>query len=629
MPCAWNGARVRKGKKSEEIEDKTLWKTTSAIQNDNFYRSHRRQYGYVLLARKRRLSGEEVLKRRSAMPFEAAVARAAAENDVERWLSPPPAPPAPCGGACEPSPTTGPVESALALLEDVEDIGGIMDAWRDDVDALSSVPETVRSEEGEGVVDVRGMTGFRGAENGFYPLEVSPAFVAEGWPGLPAEICLEDIGEVMIAEDEFGVEVDGYGLVVEEPGVDDVMPVAKNEGKGAVWVEKVGEMQTVKNAEKVEKADVTRKIEDVEKEIETDQESKRVMELVVLRKEENVEEMDGAQQALEAVKLELEKVLAGEHLADEEPDLAFQKAVANSPSAKSLQSEFSALPLSSQRKTKPGISWRKLSRSLPRILSPHVSPSSIVSPTHSVASAAASFKLPKTPTLSQDVSPTSIFSPGVPSSSALSCVGPCSTKAFDSAVLSTKTAKEAFTASHVEKAGAVVKSAAAASAASAIVARASVLHSIVPARAAATVAAAKTQQVTKPLKERKAAKAATGAAAAAASIKAGILSKPASATKSAFKPMPMSKPSKARKRKESALTLEVSLAKARRKSVSSVPTRKKVSAPRLDIEDVPSKDKCMKCGKGAKNTPMMRKGPDGSRSMCNACGLRWARHGVC
>jgi GATA zinc finger len=48
----------------------------------------------------------------------------------------------------------------------------------------------------------------------------------------------------------------------------------------------------------------------------------------------------------------------------------------------------------------------------------------------------------------------------------------------------------------------------------------------------------------------------------------------------------------------------------------------------LDEKNVPVRDRCMRCSISAKNTPMMRKGPDGCRSMCNACGLRWARHGV-
>ena len=39
-------------------------------------------------------------------------------------------------------------------------------------------------------------------------------------------------------------------------------------------------------------------------------------------------------------------------------------------------------------------------------------------------------------------------------------------------------------------------------------------------------------------------------------------------------------------------------------------------------------DRCMRCSIAAKKTPMMRKGPDGCRSLCNACGLKWSRHGI-
>ncbi len=44
--------------------------------------------------------------------------------------------------------------------------------------------------------------------------------------------------------------------------------------------------------------------------------------------------------------------------------------------------------------------------------------------------------------------------------------------------------------------------------------------------------------------------------------------------------------------------------------------------------DAPVKEKCVRCSTSAKNTPMMRKGPDGCRSLCNACGLKWSRHGI-
>lgn len=49
----------------------------------------------------------------------------------------------------------------------------------------------------------------------------------------------------------------------------------------------------------------------------------------------------------------------------------------------------------------------------------------------------------------------------------------------------------------------------------------------------------------------------------------------------------------------------------------------------MDDKNVPVRDRCIRCNTPAASTPMMRKGPDGCRSMCNACGLRWARHGIC
>jgi hypothetical protein len=33
---------------------------------------------------------------------------------------------------------------------------------------------------------------------------------------------------------------------------------------------------------------------------------------------------------------------------------------------------------------------------------------------------------------------------------------------------------------------------------------------------------------------------------------------------------------------------------------------------------------CVHCGIGEKSTPMMRRGPSGPRTLCNACGLMWA-----
>ncbi|GAB4849952.1 GATA transcription factor 24 [Ancistrocladus abbreviatus] len=37
---------------------------------------------------------------------------------------------------------------------------------------------------------------------------------------------------------------------------------------------------------------------------------------------------------------------------------------------------------------------------------------------------------------------------------------------------------------------------------------------------------------------------------------------------------------------------------------------------------------CQHCGISEKSTPMMRRGPDGPRTLCNACGLMWANKGT-
>ncbi|CAA2989722.1 GATA transcription factor 28 isoform X1 [Olea europaea var. sylvestris] len=37
---------------------------------------------------------------------------------------------------------------------------------------------------------------------------------------------------------------------------------------------------------------------------------------------------------------------------------------------------------------------------------------------------------------------------------------------------------------------------------------------------------------------------------------------------------------------------------------------------------------CRHCGIGEKSTPMMRRGPNGPRTLCNACGLMWANKGT-
>ncbi|KAK1269967.1 GATA transcription factor 28 [Acorus gramineus] len=45
-------------------------------------------------------------------------------------------------------------------------------------------------------------------------------------------------------------------------------------------------------------------------------------------------------------------------------------------------------------------------------------------------------------------------------------------------------------------------------------------------------------------------------------------------------------------------------------------------------EDAAQEIKCQNCGVGEKSTPAMRRGPNGPRSLCNACGLMWANKGT-
>ncbi|THG17721.1 hypothetical protein TEA_030137 [Camellia sinensis var. sinensis] len=45
-------------------------------------------------------------------------------------------------------------------------------------------------------------------------------------------------------------------------------------------------------------------------------------------------------------------------------------------------------------------------------------------------------------------------------------------------------------------------------------------------------------------------------------------------------------------------------------------------------DDSPPETICTHCGTSSKSTPMMRRGPDGPRTLCNACGLFWANKRV-
>jgi hypothetical protein len=41
-------------------------------------------------------------------------------------------------------------------------------------------------------------------------------------------------------------------------------------------------------------------------------------------------------------------------------------------------------------------------------------------------------------------------------------------------------------------------------------------------------------------------------------------------------------------------------------------------------DDSMQETSCTHCGISSKSTPMMRRGPAGPRTLCNACGLKWA-----
>ncbi|XP_077215289.1 GATA transcription factor 24-like isoform X2 [Tasmannia lanceolata] len=45
-------------------------------------------------------------------------------------------------------------------------------------------------------------------------------------------------------------------------------------------------------------------------------------------------------------------------------------------------------------------------------------------------------------------------------------------------------------------------------------------------------------------------------------------------------------------------------------------------------EETPQVTACQHCGTSEKSTPMMRRGPAGPKTLCNACGLKWANKGV-
>lgn len=48
----------------------------------------------------------------------------------------------------------------------------------------------------------------------------------------------------------------------------------------------------------------------------------------------------------------------------------------------------------------------------------------------------------------------------------------------------------------------------------------------------------------------------------------------------------------------------------------------------LKAQSPPKANQCTHCGISRKATPMMRRGPEGPRTLCNACGLTWANKGT-
>jgi len=84
-------------------------------------------------------------------------------------------------------------------------------------------------------------------------------------------------------------------------------------------------------------------------------------------------------------------------------------------------------------------------------------------------------------------------------------------------------------------------------------------------------------------------------------------------------------------RKEVALRMQ----RNRGQFTSSKPKPDEISASEITTADgspnwgsvegrPPSAAECHHCGTSATATPMMRRGPDGPRTLCNACGLMWA-----
>ncbi|KAL7601264.1 hypothetical protein Lser_V15G24420 [Lactuca serriola] len=78
---------------------------------------------------------------------------------------------------------------------------------------------------------------------------------------------------------------------------------------------------------------------------------------------------------------------------------------------------------------------------------------------------------------------------------------------------------------------------------------------------------------------------------------------------------------------------EVALRMQRKKGqfTSSKANSDETGLPSSDWNGGPGQDEettCRHCGISSNSTPMMRRGPSGPRTLCNACGLKWANKGV-
>ncbi|XP_010254576.1 PREDICTED: GATA transcription factor 24 [Nelumbo nucifera] len=81
-------------------------------------------------------------------------------------------------------------------------------------------------------------------------------------------------------------------------------------------------------------------------------------------------------------------------------------------------------------------------------------------------------------------------------------------------------------------------------------------------------------------------------------------------------------------RKEVALRMQRKKGQFTSSKVSSDEMGSSSGTPGSGQEDLQQETLCLHCGTSSKSTPMMRRGPAGPRTLCNACGLMWANKGT-